>query len=117
MFCKVNVQRRASVLMFFGIKLRAFLSKMCKCVNYAKTDCQCKLKKWKIWCTLMVREQGCRGVAHCLMLKTASQHFLLGGFWRRLIGRRDEMQRHYMAFSRAQLQLSIIPFTGTKEFM
>lgn len=61
MLCKANVQRQPSVLMFFGIKLHdcALLSKMCKCVNYAKTDCQCKLKKWKIWCTLTVRVQGC----------------------------------------------------------
>jgi hypothetical protein len=47
MLCEANVQREASLLMFFGIKLHdcALLSKMCKCVNYAKTDCQCKLQK------------------------------------------------------------------------
>lgn len=59
--------------------------------------------------------QGCGLLSN--VLKTAYQHFILGGFWRRFIGRRDEMQRHYMAFSRAQLQLRIIPFTGAKEFM
>lgn len=79
-FAKLMRRGELQCLCFLELKLRAFLSKMCKCVNYAKTDCQCKLKKWKIWCTLMVRVQGCRGVAYWLMLKTASQHFLLGGF-------------------------------------
>lgn len=80
MLCKANVRRQPSVLMFFGIKLHdcALLSKMCKCVNYAETDCQCKLKKWKIWCTLTARVQGHRGVACHLMLKAASKLSTLG---------------------------------------
>ena len=46
-FAKLMCRGRPPLLMFFGIKLHdcALLSKMCKCVNYAKTDCQCKLKK------------------------------------------------------------------------
>lgn len=77
MLCKAHVQRQSSVLMFFGIKLHdcALLSKMCKCVNYAKTDCQCELKKWQIWCTLPA---GVRAVACCLMRRAPSKPPSLG---------------------------------------
>lgn len=60
------------------------------------------------------------GVQGCGLLTNVKDSFSTlpsWGFWRRFIGRHDEMQRRYMAFSRAQLQLSIIPFTGAKEFM
>lgn len=47
LLCKANVQRQPSLLMFFGIKLRAcaLLSTMCQWVNYAQTYCQCESKK------------------------------------------------------------------------
>lgn len=63
--------------------------KMCKCVNYAKTDCQCKLKKWKIWCTLTVRGQGCGLLPD---VKSSLQTLHLWGFWKGLLGRSGEMK-------------------------
>ena len=115
MLCKANVQRQPSVLMFFGIKLHdcALLSKMCKCVNYAQTDCQCKLKKWKIWCALTVRVQG---VACCLMWKAASKLFVPGVPERR-IQKEQWNEKQWEDFFKAPLHLNTVSFTGMKEVM
>lgn len=81
MLCQANAQRQAAVLMFLEIKLHdcALLSEMCKCVNYAKTDCQCKSKKWKIWCTLRRKGAGVWRVAD-VKGKLPRPH--LGRFWK-----------------------------------
>lgn len=83
MFCKANAQRQAPVLLLSGIKSsHAFLSKMCKCVNYVKNRLPVQVEEVENMVYSLgegAGVQGCRGVAYRLMLKTASQHFIRRG--------------------------------------